>query len=178
MPDPRELMMLAQQGGGGGPPQMPPGGGGDPRMAQAMQQKLAQLMQDPVARAGMQAHMQGGDPRQAGAQAAMQDPRMAAAMQQQGGGQPMPPNAQMQPGNEQDMVSSEINRKGATFDGNEAPTKNDIERLMSDPSPENIKAFDAQFGEGAAEQYLGEEGGETTDATKKEEPETDEGDYK
>lgn len=58
MPDPRELMMLAQQGGGGGAPQMPPAGGGDPRMAAAMQQKLAQLMQDPVARAGIQAHMQ------------------------------------------------------------------------------------------------------------------------
>ena len=215
MPGVDELMAM-QQGGSGGAPQMPPGGG-DPRMAQAMQQKLAQLMQDPAARAGIQAHMQGGDPRAAGAQVAMQDPRMGAAMrgvppdgfapgrteQLAGGGSgafsspttdralyesqeanqgvrgnlppipdkggmtgyhdedapedprqtPMP----MKPGEEQNMVSQEIDRKGATFDGNEAPTKNDIERLVSDPTPQAVKAFDMQFGEGAADKYLEED---------------------
>ena len=215
MPGLEELMALQQGGGGapqGGAPQMPQGGG-DPRMAQAVQMKLQQLMQDPVARAGMQAHMQGGDPRQAGGQVAMQDPRMGAAMR---GVDQLPPNravgrgpttdqelyqAQeanqgvrgnlppipdkggytgyadedppedtrqtpmpMKPGEEQDMVSQEIDRKGATFDGNEAPTKNDIERLVSDPSVQAMKAFDAQFGDGSAERYLGtnEETGETS----------------
>lgn len=76
----------------------------------------------------------------------MEDPRQT----------PMP----MKPGEEQNMVSDEIDRKGATFDGNEAPTQNDIERLQADPSSANVKAFDLQFGKGSAVDYLDEESGE------------------
>jgi hypothetical protein len=50
MPGIEELMAMAQ--GGGGPPQ---GGGG---MAGALQAKLQELMQDPVAMKGMQQYMQ------------------------------------------------------------------------------------------------------------------------
>jgi hypothetical protein len=66
----------------------------------------------------------------------------------------------MAPGNEQDMVSKQIDKAGATWDGVDAPTQNDIERLMAEPTPVNIKSFDDQFGEGSAEQYLQEEKGE------------------
>jgi len=48
------------------------------------------------------------------------------------------------------MVEQEMDRKGATFDGNKAPTENDIDRLKEDPSPVMMKMFDEQFGPGAA----------------------------
>jgi hypothetical protein len=54
------------------------------------------------------------------------------------------------------MVSDEIDRKGSTWDGVDAPTQNDIERLKEDPSQTNIDSFNEQFGEGAAEEYVGE----------------------
>lgn len=183
---------------------------GDPRMAAAMQQKLQQLMQDPVARAGIQAHMQGGDPRMAGARMAMQQgppPGMMGGAGQGGFSSPttdkalydtqaanqgvrgnLPPIADkggytgygdedtpqdprqtpmpMKPGEEQDMVSQEIDRKGATFDGTNAPTQNDIERLVSDPTAQAVKAFDVQFGDGAADKYLGGEQDKTAEEEK------------
>jgi hypothetical protein len=237
MPELEELM--AMQGGGGGapqggaPPQMPPGGG-DPRMAQAMQMKLQQLMQDPVARAGMQAHMQGGDPRMAGAQLAMQGGggginRPSVAMQGprgqeviRGGDAPLNPYArdagdmatgpqggrsspatdqdlyEVQEANqgvrgnlppvpdemgmtgygeemspmkdprqtpmpngpgsgrspETDMISEMMDRKGMTFDGTNAPTANDIERLREAPTDSMVEAFDEKFGDGAAAKYM------------------------
>jgi hypothetical protein len=207
----------------------------DPRMGQALQQKLQELMQDPVARAGMQAHMQGGDPRQVGAQLAMQGMqggggginRPSGAMTGprgqeviRGGNAPLNPYARdtgelaagpqggrsspasdgelyelgeanqgvrgnlpllredgdmtgygdemetmpdprqtpmpLRPGEEQDMVSKEIDRKGATYDGVDAPTQNDIERLTQNPSQTAIEAFNLKFGEDAADKYLGD----------------------
>lgn len=162
MPGPADLMALLQQGGGGGggggmppgggggmPPGAPPGGG----MGAMLQQVLGQLMQDPGAMKAMQQYMmqmgQGGTPGAPG------DPQAPPPnMPQQDG----PPG--MQPGGEQDMVNDEIDRKGATFDGDSAPTANDIERLQADPSDANVKAFDAQFGDGMAEKYLEEDKGE------------------
>jgi hypothetical protein len=241
MPDPRELMALLQGGGGGGGApipsgmSMPTGGGG--AMAQALQQKLAQLMQDPVARAGMQAHMQGQDPRAAAARVgipsgpmpnitgrgpstdqelydsstANQDIRGNLPIEYKGPDytgfseevEPMPdprqtpmpsrfpppgaspnrgemgptdrvqpdgrgaqlydmiargrtPEGDIPPGKEQDMISREIDRKGATFDGVDAPTQNDIERLRAEPTDTMVEAFDDQFGDGAAADYMNE----------------------
>lgn len=165
MPGIQDLLALAQGGGGGAPPPqagppmpggapMPPGGG----MGGALQQVLGKLMQDPVAMRGMQQYMQ----RMQGGGA----PPMAAPPGNAQGGPPqgpmdmtqgIPPG--MKPGDEQGMVSQEIDRKGATWDGVDAPTQNDIERLTADPSPINIKSFDDQFGQGAAEKYLGQEEG-------------------
>ena len=156
MPNIQDLLALRQ---GGGPP--PPQGG--PAPGGAIKQVLAGLLQDPVARKGMQDYMMkmGG-----GA------PMMKAPGAPQGGPPPMPmdqppPMAtgdtggpDMAPGNEQDMVSKQIDKAGATWDGVDAPTQNDIERLMAEPTPVNIKSFDDQFGEGSAEQYLQEEKGE------------------
>jgi hypothetical protein len=65
-----------------------------------------------------------------------------------GGGPPQDPAEK--------MAANKIDNAGATWDGVEAPTKNDIERLKEDPTPSIIKSFDAQFGQGAAEKYLGD----------------------
>jgi hypothetical protein len=58
------------------------------------------------------------------------------------------------------MANDKIQSAGQTWDGVDAPTKNDIERLTEDPTPQAIKSFDAQFGPGTAEKYLGESGGD------------------
>ena len=170
------MALLQGAGGGGGgapmpapggaPPPMPggaPGPGGAPPVG-AMLQKIQELMQSPAARQGMMQFAQqsgmipggggGGAPPQGG---------MPPGMPAPAGGSPPPPAMDVPPGQEQDMVSQEIDRKGATFDGVDAPTQNDIERLQADPTSVAIKAFDEQFGEGAAEKYLEEEKGESPD---------------
>ena len=191
MPGPADLMALLQQGGGGGggppmppqgggggppmppqggPPMMPPGGGGG--MGGMIQQVLGNLMKDPVAMKGMMQFLQ----QQGGGMGAPGNAQAPPPQGPQGsippGVPPMnaPAGAPMDPGNEQDMVSKEIDRKGATFDGTDAPTQNDIERLVDDPTAINIKAFDAQFGEGAAEQILEKEGGGGAGGQQQEEP--------
>jgi len=58
---------------------------------------------------------------------------------------------------EMDMVSREIDRKGATFDGVDAPTRNDIERLREAPTDSMVEAFDEKFGDGAAARYMNED---------------------
>jgi len=195
-------------------PQMPPPGGMTQGMA--LQQKLAELMQDPVARAGMQAHMQGGDPRMAGAQMAMQDPRMGMAQRgvpptvgvapesdrlsgvgrggasgpstdqdlynAQEANQGVRGNLPVRPdtggytgyGEEMDsqqdirqtpmpdraeaMAQDKIDKAGNTFDGTDAPTQNDIERLTASPTDSMVEAFDEQFGDGAAAKYINPDG--------------------
>jgi hypothetical protein len=163
MPGIQDLLQLAQ---GSGAPSQPMGGGGAPGggMAQALQSKLAELMQDPVAMKGMQQYMQqmGGG---MGAPGSAQAPPTGGPMDMTAGippggpppGMEAPPGAPMDipPGQEQDMVSQEIDRVGATWDGEDEPTANDIERLKADPSQTNIDSFNQQFGEGAAEEYVG-----------------------
>ena len=155
MPGIEELM--AMQGGGGGNP-----------MADALKQKLGELMQDPAALQGMQQYMQqmGGG---MGGPGAAQAPPTSGPMDMTAG---IPPGAEvpgMEPtpgmdipaGQEQDMVSQEIDRVGATWDGESTPTQSDIDRLRAEPTQTNIDSFDQQFGEGAAEKVLEEEGGDT-----------------
>ena len=68
-----------------------------------------------------------------------------------------PPNAGGPPGDGAEAAATDqIDKAGQTWDGTDAPTQNDIERLKEDPSASNIKSFDEQFGEGAAEKYVGE----------------------
>jgi hypothetical protein len=57
--------------------------------------------------------------------------------------------------NPEELAQGQIDQAGYTWDGVDAPTKNDIERLKEDPSDEAIDSFDEQFGEGSAEKYLG-----------------------
>ena len=166
MPGLQEL--LAMQGGA---PPMPSSRGQDQGgMAGALQAKLAELMQDPVALRGMQDFMrqQGGG---MGVPGSAQAQPTGGPMDMTGGippGTSAPPGAPMDmpPGQEQNMVSDEIDRKGSTWDGVDAPTQNDIERLKEDPSQTNIDSFNEQFGEGAAEEYVGQgegAGGDTGD---------------
>lgn len=174
MPGIEELM--AMQGGGGGGPPMPSGQGGPPGGgAGAMVQTLQKLMQDPVAMKGMQQYASqmgfqmpgtGGGGAQAGPPPGPMDmpPPMASGPppgQGPAGRQPMdmPP-----PGREQEMVSQRMDEAGATWDGTDAPTQNDIERLQAEPTPTNIDSFNEHFGDGMAEKYLDEsddEDGET-----------------
>ena len=72
----------------------------------------------------------------------------------------------------EEMAQGQIDQAGYTWDGVDAPTKNDIERLKEDPSDEAISSFNEQFGEGAAEKYLGEGEGESDQP----EPESDQPD--
>ena len=150
---------------------------GDPQGA-AMMQAFQQLMQDPAA---MQAMMQG-------AQQMGIPPQMlqqlaggggGAMMQGPGGGPgPMPPDmggagpsgeGEMPPdmppggGDPEQMAADQIDQAGNTWDGVDAPTKNDIERLMADPNEDAVASFNEQFGEGAAEKYLGDQSGEPAD---------------
>lgn len=137
----------------------------------AMLQAFQGLMQDPVA---MKAMMQGAQQMGVNPQMLQQlmaggagGPQMPQAPME-GGGQPMPPEAEvsgeggMPPAegepSPEEMAQGEIDGAGYTWDGVDAPTQNDIDRLMADPSPEAVASFNEQFGEGAAEQYLG--GGE------------------
>jgi len=150
---------------------------------QAMLQAFQQLMQNPASQqAMMQGAQQMGIPPQmlmqlAGGGGGGPDPMM----QSRGGGPPMPPDmggagpsgaAEMPPGMEggggpppdpEQMASDQIDQAGNTWDGVDAPTKNDIERLMADPNPEAVASFYEQFGEGAAEKYLGEQGGDASE---------------
>lgn len=148
-------------------------------MANPIQQILGQLMQDPAAMQGMMNFMQGQAPT-----AGMPMPPSA------GGGMPggMPPQG-MPPGvgggsgdlppmgppegegapDPEAMAQGQIDNAGYTWDGTDAPTSNDIQRLKEDPSEEAIESFNEQFGDGAAEKYLGG-GGENEPETP---PETD-----
>jgi hypothetical protein len=72
------------------------------------------------------------------------------------------------------MAAAQIEGAGNTWDGVDAPTQNDIERLQSDPSPTAIDSFNQHFGEGSAEKYLAEEGGGETEEAP---PEGVEGEY-
>jgi hypothetical protein len=163
MPGIQDLLQLAQGAGGGAPaPQGPPGGGVPP---QALLQKLQELMQDPVARQGMMQHAQatgmipgGGAP-----------PGAGTPMPPQGAppGMEAPPGAPPQGDGAEAMATDAIDSAGG-WEGTQSPTQTDIERLMNDPSEENIKSFDEQFGDGAAEKLLEEEGGEGSDEQAKE----------
>lgn len=141
----------------------------DPRM---MMQAFSQLMQDPVA---MKAMMQGAqqmgiDPQMlqqlaGGGGGGPGGPQMPMSPPE-GGGQPMPPEAEVSgegsegmPMDAEQMATDQIDNAGATFDGVDAPTQNDIDRLMAEPTDSMVEAFDAQFGDGAAAQYLGQQGG-------------------
>jgi len=143
---------------------VPPGGGGAPPDGAMLAQVIQQLMQSPAAMQGMQNFMQGQPPT-----AGMPDPGMMQQMMaaQGGGGPPpgMPPGGEMPPMEEEGdappdaeaMATQQIDSAGATWDGVDAPTKNDIERLMEDP--EGLQAsFDAQFGDGMAAKYTGSGG--------------------
>jgi hypothetical protein len=154
MPGLEEL--LALQGGGGAPPQ----GGGGGQMA-GLQQLLGQLMQDPAAMKGMQAHAQqngidmgalmpGGNAQGGPPQMPMDIP---VDMAMEGGGPPPPDQAEA-------MAADQIDTAGQTWDGTDAPTQNDIERLQADPSQTNIDSFNDHFGEGMAEKYVESEGEE------------------
>lgn len=164
MPGIQDLLALAQgAGGGGAPPQgagPPPPGGGAPPMGGMIQQVLGQLMQDPNAMKAMQAYamnMMGG----AGGAPPMAQPPGNA----QGGPPGMPPQQDMPPGMAPDnaggppddaeaMAQGQIDKSGATFDGQDAPTQNDIERLVESPTDTMVEAFDEKFGDGAAAKYI------------------------
>jgi hypothetical protein len=176
MPGIQDLLALAQGGGGGGGapmPQGPPQGGGG-GMGGALVQKLQELMQDPVAMKGMQQYMMGMGGGM-GAPGAAQAPPTPGPQDVPPGS--MPPGMEPPAGapmDDQQMVSDEIDRKGATWDGVDAPTQNDIERLQSDPSSINIKSFNEQFGEGAAEKYIEEETSESPSKESSEGPSDEE----
>jgi hypothetical protein len=153
-----ELMAMAQGGGGGGAPMPPPGGGGG--MAEALQSKLQELMQDPVAMKGMQQYMQqmGGG---MGAPGAAQAPPPMGPMDMPPGNLPPgmeAPAGAPAPEDAEALATQAIDEAGG-WEGTEAPTQTDIDRLTSDPSPTNIDSFNQQFGDGAAEAVL-EGGGE------------------
>lgn len=146
---------------------------------QAMLQAFQQLMQNPASQQAMMqgAQQMGIDPRMlmqlaGGAGGMMQGPG--------GGGAPMPPDmggagpsgeGELPPeaeaggpppqGTPEEMAQGQIDSAGNTWDGVDAPTKNDIERLTENPTPDAIASFNEQFGEGAAEKYLGEGAGDT-----------------
>jgi hypothetical protein len=142
---------------------MPPGAGGA-----MIQQVLQQLMSNPAALQGMQNFMQGAPPTAGmpqpmggGAPGAMPMPPAGGAPPgmppMPPGGEPMPEEG-MPPGDPEQMATDQIDQAGNTWDGVDAPTKNDIQRLKEDPNEEAIASFDEQFGEGAAEKYLEGEG--------------------
>jgi hypothetical protein len=137
----------------GGPPDAGGGGGGGGAIAQVLQS----LMQNPAAIKGMQNFMQ-GQPPTAGMPQPMGLPPGMGPPPGGGGGPPMPPGAGGPPQGDQaeQMANSQIAKAGQTWDGTDAPTKNDIERLKEDPSPSAVKSFDQQFGSGMAEKYIGD----------------------
>ena len=165
-----------------------------PQNPAAMLQAFQGLMQDPVAmKAMMGAAQQMGIPPQmlqmgmqmagGGGGAPMPqggDPMMQAP----GGGPAMPPDmggagpsgeGEQPPMSPEEMAQSEIDNAGATFDGVDAPTQNDIDRLMAEPTDAMVEAFDAQFGDGAAAQYLGQDGdgGEPSESPEETGPEAE-----
>jgi hypothetical protein len=185
--NPAALMGMLGGGGGGGPPApggappgpaaggAPPMPGGGPPMGGMIAQVLQQLMQNPAAQKGMMNFLQGQPPtagmpmppsQQAGGPP-MPPARAGVPPPGQGGGPPdMPPGQGGPPVDKAEaMAKNAIDTAGQTWDGVDAPTKGDVQRLQEDPSPSNIKSFDAQFGKGEAEKYLGgqEESGETED---------------
>lgn len=161
MPGIEELM--AMQGGGGGAPPAPggapPGAGGG--QGAAMAQKLGELLQDPVAMKGMMQYAQ-----QMGLDPSM---LMGGAGAAQGGPPPGPMDApppmameapQGAPMDAEAMATDAIDGAGATWDGTDAPTQNDIDRLKAEPTDAMVESFDEHFGDGAAAAVIGEEGGE------------------
>jgi hypothetical protein len=161
MPGIEELLGMAGQGGGG--PPMPSGGGGPPGgQGQAMVQTLQRLMQDPVAMKGMQQYAQQMGMQMPGGGGAPppgpmdMPPEMASGPPPGQGPAGRIPMDMPPPGREQEMVSQQMDEAGATWDGTDAPTQNDIERLQAEPSQTNIDSFNEHFGEGMAEKYLDE----------------------
>jgi hypothetical protein len=55
------------------------------------------------------------------------------------------------------MATDAIDKAGG-WEGTKAPTQTDIDRLKADPSQTNIDSFNEQFGDGAAEEVLGQDG--------------------
>src|SRR5215831_10265063 len=130
------------------PPMPIPGG--------AIAQVLQQLMRNPAAVQGMQNYMQGKAPTEGMPMPPSQGGPMPGPPP--AGGPPMP-TGDAPPGDAEQMAQGQIDKAGYTWDGVDAPTKNDIERLVADPSPEAIKSFVEQFGEGMAEKYIEDQGG-------------------
>ena len=147
---------------------------GDPRGA-AMMQAFQQLMSDPTAqKAMMQGAQQMGIPPQMLAQFAGGGGGGGQQMPMtpmEGGGQSMPPEAMVEgaegapPMDPEQMAQGQVDSAGYMWDGVDAPTQNDIQRLTEDPSPEAIASFNEQFGDGAAEQYLGGGSEDTEEGT-------------
>jgi hypothetical protein len=152
------IMQKAQQMGLGG------GGGGDPRARMAAQGVTEQggfmprgmQGQDSAGPAtdgdleAMMAQAQGMRPDiPPGPERGMMGERMD--MMDDPRQTPMPPDGDSP---ETRMINQEIDRKGATFDGVDAPTQNDIDRLIEAPTDSMVEAFDAEFGDGAARQYI------------------------
>ena len=52
------------------------------------------------------------------------------------------------------LIREHIDDKGDVYDGRSAPTQSDVDRLKKEPSPENIRAFEKQFGRGSARAFL------------------------
>lgn len=183
---------------GGMPPQgggMPPQGGG---MGPGIAQVLQQLMQNPAALKGMMNFMQGQPPTagmpmppsKGGQIPPGMSPQNPIPMPPPGGGPPTgapPPDSETQgpppgggpPDGAEAMAQGQIDKAGQTWDGVDAPTKNDIARLKEDPSPSAIKSFDQQFGKGMAEKYLGdgEEAGENPEEEASESPSAETAEY-
>jgi hypothetical protein len=112
---------------------------------------------------GMQAYMQqmGGG---MGAPGAAQAPPTGGPMDMPPGNLPpgmeAPPGAPPPPDDAEALATDAIDTAGG-WEGTEAPTQTDIERLKTDPSESNIDSFNQQFGDGAAEEVL--EGGSAPD---------------
>ena len=147
-------------------------GGG---MGGMIQQVLSQLMQNPAAMQGMQNFMQGLSPTagmpmppsQGGAPMPM--PMPSAPPGGMPGDMPMPgaPPGEMPaggPGDAEQMAQDTINSAG-DWEGSDEPTSGDLAKLKENPDDATIQSFNAHFGEGAAEEYLGAESGESEEAS-------------
>lgn len=154
---------MPPQGDGGGPPM----GGGIAQVLeqlmqnpQAIQGILGQLSQSPAAMMGMQNYLQGRHPTEGMPMPLPPEmldrgpPPGPAGMGPKQSPSPPDENAPPQDSAEA-MATSQIDNAGATFDGVDAPTQNDIDRLKEEPTDAMVEAFDAQFGDGAASKYLG-----------------------
>jgi hypothetical protein len=52
------------------------------------------------------------------------------------------------------LITDSIDERGRVYEGRSAPTQGDVNRLKKEPSPENIRAFEKQFGRGSARAFL------------------------
>ena len=147
-----------------------------------MMQAFQGLMQDPAAmKAMMQGAQQMGIPPEMLQQltGGMGGGQQMPMNPMEGGGQPMPPEAMVEgeggmppesyeengpPQDPEAMAMDQIDQAGNTWDGVDAPTQNDIERLRSAPTDSAVESFDEQFGDGAAAKYMNEESAEGTES--------------